>query len=200
MRKFTIASILFLIFTISCAPILTATESAATSVAPTEIKPSINEVLTFRYSSTQNNISFLIPDGWYVDEKETGINIAATPTLRSEDHLSFSKGEAVIFLTISNRTEAQLYDEGTMIDMLNDLPPYLPPGKERAHIIILNGKTIAFAGYGINKPIPYPSFTAMTLLEEKVVLGLIFTSIANERSFRGIFQDIIASIESTDTP
>jgi hypothetical protein len=198
MHKFILSSILFLVFTISCTP--TATDIPVTSVGPTETKYSFNKVLTSRYSSAQYNVSFLIPDSWYVDENETGINISANQTLRSEDNLSFSKDEAIIFLRITERTGTQLYDEGTMIDMLNDLPPYLPPGKERAHIIILNGKMIAFAGYGINKPIPYPSFTAITLLEEKVVLGLIFTSIASERSFRGIFQDMIASIESTDIP
>ena len=200
MYKTILTSVLFLITTTSCALTSAATDISVTPITPTEKTPLFNEVLTFRYYSTQHRVSFLIPDGWYVDEKEPWIDIATNPTLRSEDNLSFSKDEAVIFLRITDRTEAQLYDEGMMIDILNDLPPYLPPGRERAHIIILNGKTIAFAGYGINKPIPYPSFTAMTLLEEKVVLGLIFTSIANERSFRGIFQNMIASIESTDMP
>lgn len=197
MLKFLVSNALFIVTLASCTFTTTSAEKSTPS-SLTDIPN--NEFLSSRYSSTLFGISFLILEEWHVEENEYGITISTDPSLRIEDNLSFAKGDTVILLRITDRIEDQAYDESTMIDMLNNLPPYLPPGRERAHIIILNGKTIAFAGYGINKPFPYPSFTAMTLLEKKVILGLIFTSIANERSFRGVFQDMIASIENAETP
>jgi len=197
MLKSLASSALFMVILTSCAFATTPVEKS-TFPSPTDIPN--NEFLSSRYTSTLFGISFLIPEQWHVDEDEYGITITTDPSLQIEDNLSFADGEAIILLMVTNRVEDQPYDESTMIDVLNDLPPYLPPGKERAHIIILNGKAIAFAGYGTNKPIPYPSFTAMTLLDKKIVLGLIFTSISNERSFRRLFQDMVASIENVDVP
>ena len=205
-KRIKIIALIF-IFTTTCSsgnpstPVIT-TSTLISSIPPTTPATIFNDdnSLSLRYSSSSIGISFYIPEEWHVEENEYGITITTDPSLHIEDNLSFAKGEAIILLRIADRVDDQPYDDGTMIDMLNNLPPYLPPGRERAHIIILNGKTIAFAGYGINKPFPYPSFTAMTLLDKKVVLGLIFTSISNERSFRRLFQDMIASIENVDVP
>jgi len=151
------------------------------------------------YSSSLIEISFLIPEGWYVEENESLIVITSDLSLQIEENLSFAEGDAIVWLRLISQENNLPFDGLSMIDMLIDLPPYLPPGKEPPHIITVNGKRLAFAGYGINKPIPYPSFTAMMSLEEKAVLGLVFTSIANERYIRGIFQNIITSIESNET-
>ena len=150
----------------------------------------------YRYSSSKLEISFAIPKEWQVDDTGVGITITSDPALRIEDNLSFDEGDAIIWIKFISQESNITTDEATMIDVLINLPPYLPPRKEAPHMIEINGKRFAFAGYSINRPVPYPSFTAILPLGDRVILGLIFTSIPNERSFRDVFQTIISSIES----
>jgi len=195
MIKFLISNTLVIIAFVSCA---TVPPPAETTTPPSSIDLPTDKPFGSRYSSTIFGISFLKPDDWHVEENESGITISSDPSLHVEDNLSFTQGDAIIGLRLVVQDNNVPFDDSTMIETLIHLPPYLPPGKEPAHMITVNGKRIAFAGYGINRPVPYPSYTAMLPLEESAILGYIFTSIANERTFREVFQNIISSIERID--
>jgi hypothetical protein len=197
MNKYLKIACLVVVFMTSCAPITTNTITSTLTPFPvSSMTPEYNNSNWYRYSSSTLGISFSIPKEWRVEDTETGITIASDLALQVEDNLSFEEGDVIIWIKLTSQEYDGPIDESTMIDMLINLPPYLPPGKEPPHMIQVNGKRIAFAGYGINRPVPYPSFTAILPLDGKTILGLIFTSVTNERSFREVFQKIISSIES----
>lgn len=197
MNKYAKLTSLVIIFVTSCAPnTKTATSSTLTPSPSPTLTTSYDNPNWHRYSSSTLGISFSIPKGWQVNDNRIGITITSDSDIQVEDNLSFDKGDAIIWIRLISQEDNLTIDDATIIDMLINLPPYLPPRKEAPHIIQVNGKRFAFAGYGINRPVPYPSFSAILPLDEKAVLGLIFTSITNERSFRDIFQVIISSIES----
>jgi hypothetical protein len=197
MNKYLKIACLVVVFMTSCAPITTNTITSTLTPFPvSSMTPEYNNSNWYRYSSSTLGISFSIPKEWRVEDTETGITIASDLALQVEDNLSFEEGDVIIWIKLTSQEYDGPIDESTMIDMLINLPPYLPPGKEPPHMIQVNGKRIAFAGYGINRPVPYPSFTAILPLDGKTILGLIFTSVTNERSFREVFQTIISSIES----
>ena len=197
MNKYLKIACLVVVFMTSCAPITTNTISSTLTPFPvSSMTPEYNNPNWYRYSSSTLRISFSIPKEWQVNDSELGITISSNPALQVEDNLSFEEGDVIIWIKLIGQENNTPLDESTMIDILINLPPYLPPRKEAPHMIEVNGKRIAFAGYGINRPVPYPSFTAILPLDGKTILGLIFTSVTNERSFREVFQTIISSIES----
>jgi len=197
MIKYFRVAFLVAIFMISCAPITTNTISSTHTPSPIpSMTPEYNNPNWYRYSSSTLGISFSLPKEWQVDDTETRITIASDPALQVEDNLSFDEGEVIIWIKLISQENNASLDEATLIDILINLPPYLPPRKEAPHMIEVNGKSIAFAGYGINRPVPYPSFTAILPLDDKAALGLLFTSVKNERAFRDVFQTIISSMES----
>ena len=197
MNKYITIASLVAIFVTACAP--NTPISISSTIAPSPIltlRSNYDYPNWYRYSSSTFGISFSIPKDWQVNDTESGITINSDLALQVEDNLSFKEGEAIIWLKLISQESNITTDEATMIDVLINLPPYLPPRKEAPHMVEINGKRFAFAGYGINRPVPYPSFTAVLPLDNKAVLGLIFTSIPNERAFRDVFQTIISSIES----
>jgi hypothetical protein len=168
------------------------TASLACSLATLRLTTSIS------YQSEANGISFRYPAGWLITDAPELISLATGPGLTALEPATFSDGEAVILLVIVKGVPASELGE----DLVEVLLGFATigarigyPTMEDAHIVTINDKEFAIAGYDITLGPGYPNFMAVYGEGDVTVVATAHTSLAYQSAFRPMFEDLLGSIE-----
>lgn len=212
MKKISVI-ILLAIFLASCSPgetpfaptdmpITPTLTAIPTQVLPTNTPTSTPEPTPTAGVYNDNDITFTYPPEWQSTELENWIVVASKQDILNDPFSwRYGKGDVGVVVSIAplerqaNGNQIQTLDQYTLFsDMEN-------PDKETAHMVTLGSKEFAIGTYSDSyiksRNGSTPLFIAMYFSKQSTITVEMYASPAEETQLRRVFEDILASIETT---